>query len=114
MSHFNTGPGLPQTRAEVDTLTDEGLEDFMAFCGVEPADFDSCLACYAYGVAQDREAKASALPSPAAPTIPVADLWAALGRKSDDLAPYLADHGAEAVSEELLRSVRNLRALRPR
>lgn len=28
----------------------------MARCHVEPADFDGCLACYAYWVAQEREA----------------------------------------------------------
>jgi len=59
MSHFNTGPGWPQTRAEVEALAavpdDDLLGDFMGQCSVEPADFENCLACYAYQLAQIRE-----------------------------------------------------------
>jgi hypothetical protein len=56
--HFNTAPDLPQTKAAVDAMTDEELDVFMGLCSVEPADYDGCLACYAYEVAQDREAAA--------------------------------------------------------
>lgn len=55
--HYNTGPGYPQTKAEVDALPTPALHDFMARCGVEPADFDDCLACYAYWVVQNRESE---------------------------------------------------------
>lgn len=55
--HFNTAPGMPQTRAEVNRLDNDTLTDFMGRCVVEPSDFDNCLACYAYQVAQMREAE---------------------------------------------------------
>lgn len=55
-AHFNTSPDWPQTREEVERLDLAGLFDFMAMCDVEPADYDGCLACYAYELAQEREA----------------------------------------------------------
>lgn len=53
--HFNTGPGFPQTRAEVEAASDEVLGHLMGRCGVEPADPDVCLACYAYTLLSGRE-----------------------------------------------------------
>jgi hypothetical protein len=55
MEHFNTSDGWPQTRDEVREMSLAGLHEFMGLCDVEPADFDACLACYAYQVAQERE-----------------------------------------------------------
>lgn len=58
MGHFNTRLGWPQTRTEVDALSSVALGDFMGMCDVEPADYDGCLACYAYEVMQEREDRA--------------------------------------------------------
>jgi hypothetical protein len=52
-AHFNTGPGYPQTRKAVRELSRAGLQEFMGECDVEPADFDNCLACYAYEIFQN-------------------------------------------------------------
>jgi len=56
--HFNTAEGWPQTREEVEALDRAELLDFMGMCSVEPADFDGCLACYAYEQLTAREAAA--------------------------------------------------------
>lgn len=53
--HYNTDEGYPQSKEEVNALSDDDLFEFYAECDVEPADFDHCLACYAYKVACDRE-----------------------------------------------------------
>lgn len=50
--HFNTEGAYPKTRAEVRALSDEDRFEFMSECPAEPADFEDCLACYAYGVEQ--------------------------------------------------------------
>jgi hypothetical protein len=55
--HFNTAPGYPQTRRAVNDVSDEVLRDFMAQCDVEPANFERCLACYAYQVMTERTGK---------------------------------------------------------
>ena len=50
-NHFHTEGAYPRTRAEVRALTHNELNVFMSECDAEPADFDNCLACYAYGCA---------------------------------------------------------------
>jgi hypothetical protein len=55
--HLNTTTEWPQTRAEVELASADVLTDFMSCCHVEPADFDNCLACYAYLVVQNRESQ---------------------------------------------------------
>jgi NTP pyrophosphatase (non-canonical NTP hydrolase) len=56
--HYNTGPGYPQSKAEVEALYDEALQAFMGECSVEPADPNTCLACYAYLHWNDRQVAA--------------------------------------------------------
>lgn len=61
-THFDTAPGWPATRAEVEATVTPRLNDFMAKCSLEPADFERCLACYAYEVVQKREEAAKVKP----------------------------------------------------
>lgn len=56
--HYDTGPGYPQNRKEVEDATDDQLSGLMAECGVDPADGDICLACYAYQIASERSEQA--------------------------------------------------------
>jgi len=53
--HYNTDSEHPQSKAEVEALSNTELDDFMGFCDAEPADFENCLACFAYLVSQYRD-----------------------------------------------------------
>lgn len=54
--HYDKHTGDPQTRDEVLSLDRDALFKFMSKCPAEPADYDDCLACFAFGVWQDRAA----------------------------------------------------------
>jgi type II secretory ATPase GspE/PulE/Tfp pilus assembly ATPase PilB-like protein len=58
MSHIPNSrvPKEWRSHAAIDKANGFELDDLMAMCQEEPADFEGCLPCYAYKVAQNREA----------------------------------------------------------
>lgn len=98
MEHFNTAPDFPQSKAEVDALDDEALEVFMGMCEAEPAEPDSCLACYAYMVSQDRDEKAA----------PRDELLGKMAQRVQPIAHDFTRNMGYIAPEELPQRVANL------
>ena len=91
--------------ARLRAMHDDELDDLMGDCAAEPADFEGCLACAAYGIMQDREDAAD---------VEVTGDWEAIARQlAEDVLSLAEDAGVpdsyKYTDQRLIRAIGVLR-----